>query len=71
MSSEQLGHLKMEDPWTDRECPVCKQIAIGHGWLFLESPPPHHELDRRKPVQEIFMHKYAEDCRVDLGTKPE
>jgi hypothetical protein len=55
-------YLTMEDHWIPTTCPFCRQMAIGHGWLFTDRPPASLAEPKRGAVGEVFMHDGSDDC---------
>lgn len=68
MTEGQHRYITMEDGWTPKLCPFCKQReAIAHGWLFRDPPCPPPQ-NKRDAVGEVFMHSDHDDCvRVGPG----
>lgn len=64
MPDEPLGYITMDGRWISRECPLCKEMATAHGWLYNEPPPPPPRQDKRKVIGEVFQHFKSPDCVV-------
>jgi hypothetical protein len=63
-SDEQAGYIRIDSEWISGECPLCRQPAISHGWLFRDPPPRAPHRDRRTAVGAVFMHANSTDCIV-------
>ena len=62
-----MRYIAMEYAWNPKTCPICtKRIAMGHGWVFTDPPPSPMVPDRRKAVEELFVHDGGDDCIIIL-----
>jgi hypothetical protein len=59
---EQQVYITVDGGWTPTECPLCKQTATSHGWLFNDPPPRPPLEDKRRAIGDVFMHADLEDC---------